>query len=116
MIILAILVLAAVGFSLLALYWASEAGKEARRAAQIPRTPRPAPPVCACKHGANFHDEGGCHYVERGAVIEWDDCGDATAYGNLPCDCVRYVGPGSSYDPGLDQDIARAAQKIQDGQ
>lgn len=104
----------AVMISIVALSWAASAGKEARRALEIPRTPRPPEQVCSCRHGANFHNEEGCHNVQRGVAIKWDEYGDATKYGDLPCDCVRYVGPGSLYDPGLDQDLLRA-QKMQDG-
>jgi hypothetical protein len=65
----------------------------------IRRRARPAgsAPMCACKHGVNFHDPetGLCHAVSDGATLEvWEKgrhLGDAPQ--RIACTCRRYVGP-----------------------
>lgn len=69
-------------------------------------------PVCVCGHGANYHDEKGC----RETTKRWtgrNKQGDKIMTLD-PCRCVRYVGPGSTYDPGFEQDYARAMRSQED--
>lgn len=73
---------------------------------------KPDPTMCACKHTVNYHDEEGCRdrterwtgYDKRGNRVMTLD----------PCSCARFVGPNSTYDPGLDADVARAAKAAKD--
>lgn len=69
---------------------------------------------CACKHNVSFHDEEGCHGQVDGKPIKYDAYNDPTAYEKVRCSCRRYVGPNSSYDPGLDADLARASKVVKD--
>lgn len=67
------------------------------------------PNMCQCGHGAAFHDEEGCHVLVRKAeILEENSQGVPKKWRDKTCLCVRFVGPNSVYDPGLDADLARA--------
>jgi len=69
------------------------------------------PNRCTCKHNVSFHDETGCHFQVDGRAIKFDAYNDPTAWEQVDCGCRRFVGPNTSYDPGLDADLA-AAQRL----
>lgn len=69
---------------------------------------------CACKHKVNYHDEGGCHAQVSGKPIKYDAYNEPTAWEKVRCSCRRFVGPNSTYDPGLDADLARAQKAAED--
>lgn len=69
----------------------------------------PDPNICQCGHGASFHDQEGCHVLVRKAeIMQEDSMGRPTKWKDKTCLCVRFVGPNSVYDPGLDADLAKA--------
>lgn len=65
----------------------------------------PAPEVCQCKHGPERHDKDGCHAEVNGPTVrEWSHNINRIplSWVQVPCTCVRYVGPHTSYIPELD--------------
>lgn len=75
------------------------------------KTPEQQATTCACGHSVVYHNESGCQFVIiKGQVTKYNSYGDPVKWEPAACTCVRYVGPGSTYDPGLDADIARAVE------
>ena len=70
------------------------------------------PNRCTCKHNVSFHDAQGCHAQVDGKAIKFDAYNDPTAWEQVDCGCRRFVGPNSSYDPGLDADLAAAQNQV----
>jgi hypothetical protein len=58
--------------------------------------------ICQCRHGSAFHDATGCHRTINGQILAYDDYDEPIKWEQVPCPCVRYVGPHTSYIPELD--------------
>jgi hypothetical protein len=101
------------GFCLGAIFTLRKMNREIARLKKLGIKPKEEPQVCSCTHYASFHDEKGCHDVVKRYIGRDKKTGDKIMRHD-PCACVRYVGPGSVYDPGLEQDIARAARNVGD--
>jgi hypothetical protein len=66
---------------------------------------QPAPEVCRCGHGPERHDKDGCRATANGAEVEtWSYTVPSRplSWKQVPCSCVRYVGPNTSYVPELE--------------
>jgi hypothetical protein len=66
------------------------------------KRPRQIQEICQCDHPSSMHDRDGCREVEEVAT-KWDSWGNEIKWGETrPCQCIRYVGPHSSYVPELE--------------
>lgn len=74
------------------------AGRRARKTAGPPAE------ICQCGHGSAYHDRAGCHRTVKGQILKYDAYADPIKWEIVECQCVRYVGPLSSYVPELDGD------------
>lgn len=88
------------GAALLAAGWA--AGHITARLRRAPM--KPPREICQCGHGAAFHRQDGCNATIAREV-------GAFSVKHIPCPCVRYVGPSSSYVPELDGPTAKEATR-----
>lgn len=59
----------------------------------------PKPEICQCGHGSNYHNSTGCH--DSVEIDKYDKLGYDVGTEWIPCACVAYVGPSSSYIPEL---------------
>lgn len=60
-----------------------------------------SPDECRCKHASVFHDVTGCRKIVT-VPVKWDEDFVESKWERRECECLRYVGPHSSYVPELD--------------
>jgi hypothetical protein len=69
------------------------------------RAPKPARPICGCRHDLAHHEPDGdgggtaCHQLVHGEVTSWDGYGIANGWEMVQCSCRQYTGP-RVLDPG----------------
>lgn len=61
----------------------------------------PSEDECRCGHASVFHDSSGCRKMVT-RPVKWDEDGEECKWVEAECECLRYVGPHSTYIPELD--------------